>query len=106
MKNILPFLAVIGLAIPPQAFALIGGPFDQNTPSGLYGGTYEAIYKFKNGNGIVRFSNSDAAANLNFYSFSLIFYKGIISEEEQVDDDGETQEITMLKEDIAKLLKE
>ena len=36
----------------------------------------------------------------------LIFYYGIISEEEQVDDEGQTQEITMLKEDIAKLLKE
>lgn len=35
-----------------------------------------------------------------------IFYKGIISEEEKVDDDGETEEISMLKEDIAKLLKE
>ncbi|WP_204344905.1 SCO family protein [Psychroserpens algicola] len=35
-----------------------------------------------------------------------IFYKGIISEEEQVDEDGETEEISMLKEDIAKLLKE
>ena len=36
----------------------------------------------------------------------LIFYYGIISEEEQVDDEGQTQEITMLKDDIAKLLKE
>ena len=35
-----------------------------------------------------------------------IFYKGIISEEEKVDDDGETEEISMLKVDIAKLLKE
>lgn len=35
-----------------------------------------------------------------------IFYKGIISEEEKVDDDGETEEISMLKADIAKLLKE
>ncbi|MDG5490697.1 SCO family protein [Psychroserpens sp. SPM9] len=35
-----------------------------------------------------------------------IFYKGIISEEEQEDEDGETEEISMLKEDIAKLLKE
>ncbi|MFT4611844.1 MAG: protein SCO1/2 [Glaciecola sp.] len=35
-----------------------------------------------------------------------IFYKGIVSEEEKVDDDGETEEISMLKEDIAKLLKE
>ncbi|SDR67315.1 protein SCO1/2 [Formosa sp. Hel1_31_208] len=35
-----------------------------------------------------------------------IFYKGIISEEEQTDEDGEMEEISMLKEDIAKLLKE
>ncbi|WP_223034725.1 SCO family protein [Hanstruepera marina] len=35
-----------------------------------------------------------------------IFYAGIISEEEQVDDDGMKEEISMLKEDIAKLLKE
>ncbi|WP_037348891.1 SCO family protein [Sediminibacter sp. Hel_I_10] len=35
-----------------------------------------------------------------------IFYKGIVSEEEQQDEDGETEEISMLKEDIAKLLKE
>ncbi|WCO02049.1 SCO family protein [Psychroserpens ponticola] len=35
-----------------------------------------------------------------------IFYKGIISETEKEDEDGETEEISMLKEDIAKLLKE
>jgi protein SCO1/2 len=36
----------------------------------------------------------------------LIYYNGIVSEEEGVDDEGIPQEITMLKEDIAKLLKE
>ncbi|WP_179316312.1 SCO family protein [Winogradskyella undariae] len=35
-----------------------------------------------------------------------IFYNGLISEAIGVDDDGITQEITILKEDIAKLLKE
>jgi len=35
-----------------------------------------------------------------------IFYKGIISEEEKQDEDGETEEISMLKVDIADLLKE
>ena len=35
-----------------------------------------------------------------------IFYKGIVSEEEKVDEDGEMEEISILKEDIAKLLKE
>jgi protein SCO1/2 len=36
----------------------------------------------------------------------IIFYNGIISEKEQTDDDGQTQQISLLKEDIAKLLKE
>lgn len=36
----------------------------------------------------------------------LIFYNGIISEEEQVDEEGQSQQISMLKQDIAKLLKE
>ncbi len=36
----------------------------------------------------------------------IIFYNGIISEEEGIDDEGQTQQITKLKEDIAKLLKE
>ncbi|WP_299364863.1 SCO family protein [Winogradskyella sp.] len=36
----------------------------------------------------------------------IIFYNGLISEAEGVDEDGIPQEITILKEDIAKLLKE
>lgn len=36
----------------------------------------------------------------------LIYYNGIISEEEGFDDEGIPQEISILKEDIAKLLKE
>lgn len=36
----------------------------------------------------------------------IIFYNGMISESEQVDETGMEQEITMLKEDIAKLLQE
>jgi len=35
-----------------------------------------------------------------------IFYRGIVSEEEKEDDDGQAEEISILKEDIAKLLKE
>lgn len=37
---------------------------------------------------------------------SKIFYKGIISEQEKIDEDGNRQEITMLVEDIKALLKE
>ncbi len=49
-------------------------------------------------NGFIR-SRKDAFGN------PKIFYKGIVSEAEQVED-GETEEISILKEDIAKLLKE
>lgn len=36
----------------------------------------------------------------------IIFYNGMISQTEKVDDEGMSEEITILKEDIAKLLKE
>ena len=36
----------------------------------------------------------------------IIYYNGIISEAEKVDEDGQEQQITMLKEDIKKLLNE
>lgn len=36
----------------------------------------------------------------------VIYYNGIISEAEKIDDDGQEQQITMLKEDIKKLLNE
>ncbi|WP_290701688.1 SCO family protein [Lacinutrix sp.] len=50
-------------------------------------------------NGFIR-SRFDAFGN------PKIFYKGIISEKEKMDEDGNEQEITMLKEDIKKLLNE
>lgn len=40
------------------------------------------------------------------YGNAKIYYNGIISEEEGYDEDGVKEEITILKEDIAKLLKE
>ncbi|GAA4800104.1 SCO family protein [Litoribaculum gwangyangense] len=50
-------------------------------------------------NGFIR-SRKDEFGN------PIIYYKGIITEDEKVNDEGETQEISILKEDIAKLLKE
>ena len=50
-------------------------------------------------NGFIR-SRLDAFGN------PKIFYKGIISEQEKMDEDGNEEEITMLKEDIKKLLNE
>ena len=50
-------------------------------------------------NGFIR-SRLDAFGN------PKIFYKGVISEQEKMDEDGNEQEITMLKEDVKKLLNE
>ncbi|MEO6346491.1 MAG: SCO family protein, partial [Aquaticitalea sp.] len=49
--------------------------------------------------GFIR-SRTDASGN------PLIYYNGMVSESEKVDEAGQPQEITILKEDIAKLLKE
>jgi len=75
MKKFFALLAA--LAVPSQSFAIVGGPFDNGFHHGLGGGTYEAIYRFQNGNGIVRFSDANDGTFLNG-SVSLVFYKGII----------------------------
>ncbi len=50
-------------------------------------------------NGFIRSRRDD-------HGNAKIYYNGIISEEEGYDEDGVKEEISMLKEDIAKLLKE
>ncbi len=50
-------------------------------------------------NGFIR-SRKDVSGN------PLIYYNGIISESEKVDDEGQSEEISLLKIDIAKLLQE
>jgi protein SCO1/2 len=50
--------------------------------------------------------NGFIRSRLDSYGNPMIFYNGIISEEEQFDDEGMKEEISLLKEDIAKLLKE
>lgn len=50
-------------------------------------------------NGFIRSRKDD-------FGNPIIYYRGITSEEEQVDDDGVREEISALKEDIRKLLNE
>jgi len=50
-------------------------------------------------NGYIR-SRTDKFGN------PIIYYRGAISEEQQTNDEGETQQISLLKEDIKKLLNE
>lgn len=69
---------------------------DENVEGGFeHSGNFALIDK----NGFIR-SRADAQGS------PIIYYNGIISEEEKVDEEGMEQQITMLKEDIAKLLKE
>ena len=69
---------------------------DENVEGGFeHSGNFALIDK----NGYIR-SRSDAQGS------PIIYYNGMISEEEKVDEEGMEQQITMLKEDIAKLLKE
>ncbi len=45
-------------------------------------------------------------SRLDDYGNPIIYYRGTISEQQQTNAEGETQQITMLKEDIQKLLDE
>ncbi len=69
---------------------------DENVEGGFeHSGNFALIDK----NGFIR-SRITEAGN------PLIYYNGIISEEEKTDDEGYKEEISMLKEDIKKLLNE
>jgi protein SCO1/2 len=50
--------------------------------------------------------NGFIRSRLDEFGNPLIYYRGTVSEAEQVNDDGEKEEISMLKEDIKKLLNE
>ena len=68
----------------------------EGAPGGFeHSGNFALIDK----NGYIRSRTDD-------YGNPKIYYKGIISIEEQYDEDGDEEEISMLKEDIAKLLSE
>ena len=78
-----------------QGFNIYAGQNEEVEGGFEHSGNFALIDK----NGFIR-SRMDAFGN------PKIFYKGIISEEEKVDEDGELEEISMLKEDIKKLLDE
>ena len=78
-----------------QGFNIYVGKNDEAEGGFEHSGNFALIDK----NGFIR-SRKDAFGN------PKIFYKGIVSEEEKMDEDGEEEEISMLKEDIKKLLDE
>ena len=69
---------------------------DESVDGGFeHSGNFALIDK----NGFIR-------SRFDSYGNPMIFYNGIISEQQQYDEDGMKEEISLLKEDIAKLLKE
>ena len=60
---------------------------------------HSGMFALVDKNGYIR-SREDEFGN------PLIYYRGTITEEQEVNSDGETQQITILKEDIKKLLAE
>lgn len=79
-----------------------------NQGFGLYAGeNYEAEGGFEHsGNFALIDKNGFIRSRYDAFGNPKIFYKGIISEAEKMDEDGELEEISMLKEDIKKLLNE
>ena len=78
-----------------QGFNLYTSKDDEVEGGFEHSGNFALIDK----NGFIR-SRTDAFGN------PKIYYNGIISEEEGIDDEGSKEEISMLKEDIKKLLNE
>jgi len=78
-----------------QGFNIYAGQNEEVEGGFEHSGNFALIDK----NGYIR-------SRMDDFGNPKIFYKGIVSEEEKVDEDGEEEEISMLKEDIKKLLDE
>ncbi|MFI1771854.1 SCO family protein [Thalassobellus citreus] len=76
-------------------FNIYVGEGDESAGGFEHSGNFALIDK----NGFIRSRKDD-------FGNPIIYYRGIASEEEKVDDDGETEQISALKEDIKKLLNE
>ena len=69
---------------------------DQDAPGGF---EHSGMFALVDKNGYIR-------SRLDRYGNPLIYYRGAITEAQGVNNEGEAQQITMLKEDIKKLLAE
>ena len=87
-KDAIYKLANIGFNIYAEQNDEVEGGFEHS-------GNFALIDK----NGFIRSRKDD-------FGNPKIFYKGIVSEAEKIDEDGEEEEISILKEDIKKLLNE
>ncbi len=73
--------------------------FAAEVPDAPGGFEHSGLFALIDKNGYIR-SRVDAYGN------PIVYYRGAISEEDGVNDEGETEQISILKEDIKKLLQE
>lgn len=65
------------LAVPPNAFAWVGGPYSGNTYDGITGGVFTATIRGKNVSGICKFSQSTADLYTSPFGDSIVYFKGM-----------------------------
>lgn len=82
-------------ALAEKGFYILANEND-DAPGGF---EHSGMFALVDKNGYIR-SREDQFGN------PLIYYRGTITEKQGVNDEGEPQQITMLKEDIKKLLAE
>jgi hypothetical protein len=75
-KTISLLAAAIALQAAP-AFALVGGPWDNNNFNPTNAGTYQAAIFMKNGAGMARFTDT-ATYQFSRFNQSIIYYRGIV----------------------------
>ncbi len=75
-KTISLLAAAIALQAAP-AFAIVGGPWDNDNFNPTNSGTYQAALFMKNGAGMARFSDT-ATYQFSRFNQSVIYYRGIV----------------------------
>jgi hypothetical protein len=78
MKKFLPILATCLTLSSVPASAIVGGPWDGNNFNDNNQGTYQASISMRNGIGMARFTDHQAAAQFALVNQSIIFYQGAV----------------------------
>jgi len=77
MKKSISLLAAAVVLQAAPAFAIVGGPWDNDNFNPTNSGTYQAAIFMRNGAGMARFSDT-ATYQFSRFNQSIIFYRGIV----------------------------
>lgn len=79
MKKTISLLAAAFALQAAPAFAIVGGPWDNDNFNPTNSGTYQAAIFLRNGAGMARFSDT-ATGQFSAVNQSIIYYRGIVYE--------------------------